>query len=72
MLNCSQCRHGAISQTSYETGARLEQAGVISGYDLTVEAAIAKLMFLFTHESSVDQIKRKMQVDQVGEMTLPT
>ena len=71
IVNCSQCRHGAVSQSNYETGTVLARAGVVSGYDLTIEAAVAKLMFLFSQHDSVDEVKRLMVTDLVGELTVP-
>ena len=50
IVNCTQCRHGCVTQTSYATGTALSDAGVVSGRDMTVEAAIAKLYFLFSQE----------------------
>ena len=70
ILNCSQCRHGRISQSIYETGTVLDRAGVVSGHDLTIEAAVTKLMYLFTQHSSVETIKQQLQSDLVGEMTV--
>ena len=71
ILNLSQCSQATIHQTVYETGAVMEQAGVISGCDLTLEAALAKLMHLFTKRLQVDEVKRLMQQSLVGELTAP-
>ena len=71
ILNLSQCNQATIHQTVYETGAVMEQAGVISGCDLTLEAALAKLMHLFTKPLPVDEVKRLMQQSLVGELTEP-
>ena len=54
----------------YEASAKLTDIGVISGTDLTPEAAVTKLMYLLGAYKDVKQIKRKMQVDICGEQTL--
>ncbi|MCH2181649.1 MAG: asparaginase [Mariniblastus sp.] len=69
ILNLSQCGHGSIRQTAYETGAALEKAGVVSGCDMTIEAALAKLTYLFSRDLSVEQVKTELQRDLVGELT---
>ena len=69
VVNCSQCTHGSVRQTNYATGTALSEAGAVSGSDLTIESAIAKLLFLFTCELPIEEIKSKMQVNMVGELT---
>jgi L-asparaginase len=61
---------GAVHQETYATGTALARAGVISGYDMTVEAALAKLYFLFGSGLGPAEVKRQMQVDLAGEVTL--
>ncbi len=69
IVNLSQCRHGSVSQKDYATGRALHDAGVISGGDMTVEAALAKLMFLFGQYPDVESVKREIGCDLVGEIT---
>ena len=54
----------------YETGLHLLQAGVICGYDSTMESAIAKLMFMLGHQLSFQDIRKEMLKDMAGEITL--
>ncbi len=48
---------------------RLARAGIISGFDMTAEAALAKLSYLFSQNLAVDEIKRLMQTNLRGELT---
>ncbi len=43
IVNCTQCLRGSVHQGEYTGGAALARAGVVSGYDLTAEAALCKL-----------------------------
>lgn len=69
IVDCSQCLTGHVDLDEYTTGSALAKAGVISGYDLTVEAAVAKLTWLFSRGLSPERIRAAMQRDVRGEMT---
>jgi L-asparaginase len=69
IVNLSQCRHGGVSQTEYATGRAMHDVGVISGGDMTVEAALTKLMFLFGQHDNVEMVKKAIGQDLVGEIT---
>lgn len=68
IVNTSQCDNGTIDPHRYKTGSALFQAGVIPGHDLTSEAAITKLMFLFGQGYPADEVKELMETPLVGEM----
>lgn len=69
IVNVSQCDNGMVDPLRYATGSRLYGVGVIPGHDLTSEAAITKLMFLFGQNYPIDEVKRLMETPLVGEMS---
>ncbi len=70
IINKSQCSTGTVEMGRYETSLNLVIAGVISGYDCTTEAIIAKLMCLLGECSSQAEIRHKLSISLCGEMTL--
>ena len=67
---CSQCPHGTVSLGAYETSSTLKEAGAVSGYDITTEAAVAKLYYLFSRGLSRDDIRVRMERSMRGEITV--
>lgn len=68
LMNVSQCPGGKVVMGHYETSLELQKAGVISGKDSTVEAAITKLMFLLGQNLSGDEIKYYLSNNLKGEI----
>ena len=66
---CSQCPGGTVTLGAYKTSSSLKEAGAVSGKDMTTEAAVAKLYYLFSLGLSSDEIKTKMEEDLCGELT---
>ena len=65
----TQCGHGRVGLQSYATGHALADAGVVSGHDMTVEAALTKLFYLHSISLDAEQIRQQMEVSLVGELT---
>jgi L-asparaginase len=70
VLNITQCQSGAVRQGAYQTSTFFEQIGVISGADLTAEAALTKCMFAL---ANVEQAARAqyLRTSVVGELSSP-
>jgi L-asparaginase len=71
IVNCTQCLKGTVNMEDYATGSALANAGVISGYDMTVEAALAKMTYLFSRNLPPETVREKMQIDLCGELSRP-
>lgn len=56
IVNVTQCISGVVDMTKYENGKTLLDAGLISGYNITTEAAVTKLMFLLGQNFSNEEI----------------
>ncbi|MCS6968695.1 MAG: asparaginase [Cytophagales bacterium] len=69
ILNVSQCNGGTVIHGMYESSKILESIGVISGGDITPEAAIAKMMFLLANEPNPQLVRQKLATSLRGEMT---
>ena len=70
IYNVTQCKGGAVDMGKYETSMKLSQIGVIGGYDITTESAIAKMMYLLGQGYSGDELKRLLMVSLRGELTV--
>lgn len=69
LLNITQCQGGAVKMGQYETSAELLNAGVVSGKDMTTEAAITKLMFLLGQGLEHEEIKIHLNKSLIGEIS---
>lgn len=70
IVNVTQCLAGSVEMWRYETGIHLSGLGIISGHDMTTEAAITKVMYLLANCDSIDEIKQNMNKSLKGEISI--
>ena len=69
ILNVSHCVEGTVEMGNYAASSGLQERGVLSGLDITPEAALAKMMWILSTETDPEEIAIQMQIDQRGEQT---
>jgi L-asparaginase len=70
IINITQCQTGFVELGKYETSAQLKTMGIISGHDLTTEAAVTKLMYCVGKKMNADQIRECFGRSICGEVTI--
>ena len=70
VVNISQCKDGAVQMHLYETGLALQEAGVVSGHDMTIEAAVAELMYVLGKNLPLSETLSLMRRPLRGEFTM--
>ncbi|MBO4585908.1 MAG: type I asparaginase [Bacteroidales bacterium] len=69
LLNVTQCKSGTVNMDLYATGASLKHAGVLSGADITTEAALGKLFCLMGRSQDNKWVKTMLEKDLCGEIS---
>lgn len=70
ILNVTQCTEGAVEMGKYAASNPLKAAGVVSGYDMTTEAAVTKMMYVLGLRRPFEETRRLLSTPLRGEMTV--
>lgn len=69
IVNCTQCFKGKVNMGGYATGHALQQCGVSSGFDMTLEAALTKLHYLLSKDLTTEQVRAQVMLNLRGELS---
>ncbi|MCH7523518.1 MAG: asparaginase [Bacteroidetes bacterium] len=69
IINVTQCSGGSVAMGQYETSTQLKKIGIISGKDITTEAAITKLMYLLGKNLSSNDFRTLFETSLRGEIS---
>lgn len=69
IINVTQCSGGSVAMGQYETSSQLKKIGVISGKDITTEAALSKLMYLLGQNIANTNFRSIFEASLRGEMS---
>merc|ERR1711879_1046242 len=69
IVACSQCSQSRVVFEKYAVSQGFREAGVVEGFDMTTEAAVTKMAYLFSKKLPVEEIRRSMGQNLRGEIT---
>ena len=69
VINVSQCSGGAVTHGKYATSSALDEIGVVSARDMTIEAVLTKTMYLLARYKNRETVVKKLDVPLAGEIT---
>lgn len=70
VMNVTQCKAGAVQMCQYAASCDMSRIGVIGGGDITIEAAVTKMMYLLgTFPNDLQHVKQRLQEPLRGELS---
>jgi L-asparaginase len=69
VVNVTQCQSGSVDMEIYETGMMMREIGVVSGLDMTTEAAVTKIMYLAGQNLPQSEVTKELKRSIRGELT---
>ncbi|RZK82263.1 MAG: L-asparaginase 1, partial [Pedobacter sp.] len=69
IVDITQCQRGSVELGMYQTSKKLQQMGVVSGFDMTFEATTTKLMYLMGLGLEKELVMKLMEQSLRGELT---
>jgi L-asparaginase len=70
VVNRTQCHRGSVDMAGYATGKALQEAGVLSAYDMTLEACLTKIHHLLSQDLPFNTVRELFSQSLKGEMTI--
>ncbi|MDO4735910.1 MAG: type I asparaginase [Bacteroidia bacterium] len=70
VMNVTQCHAGKVNMDAYATGIALKKEGVVGGFDITTESALAKLFYLLGKYSDTERVKQELVTSLRGEISI--
>ena len=69
VMIATQCKYGYVDLTVYDVNVQAAREGALSVYDMSIEAAAVKLMWVLGHTKNLDEVRKMMETCYVGEFT---
>ena len=70
LFNVTQCKAGAVQMRQYQASCDMDRIGVIGGHDITLEAAVTKMMYMLgNYHDNLDKVRNRLGISIRGEIS---